>query len=132
MLNTLIKFGTVGGLGVLWKSLLLIFMVEYIHINPELAIFPIAFIILIHNYELNRIWTFKAKRTIKNFSQYAVTNAASLGVYFGLFFLFNTFMFYLFASWLAVIFAAGINFVLANWIFNNVTRSRTYDESQIL
>lgn len=116
---TLIKFGIVGGFGVIWKTVLLLILVEQFKLSENIAIYPTAVLVLLHNYELNRLWTYGGltPRSWRTFRNYALANATSLIFYFGFFYLLNTQLHYIFASWLAVICAGGLNYAFANRIF---------------
>lgn len=113
------KFGIVGGLGVIWKTLFLLFFVEVLTIPAVVAIYPTATLVLIHNYEGNRYWTYgnTTKRSWKSFRHYALANGLSLIIYFGFFYVLNIYMYYLLASISAVGVAGILNFILANKVF---------------
>lgn len=118
-MQKLIRFGIVGGFGVGWKTIFLLFFVEIINLEESLAVIPTALLVLIHNYEFNRLWTFKntVPRSWITFRNYAAANGLTLIGYFISFYILNGFMHYLIASWAAVGISAIFNFILANKVF---------------
>lgn len=113
-----IKFCIVGGIGTIVNLAILYAMVEFLKISYIFGA-TIAFVVaVINNYILNKLWTFKDKRTGKTFItkqwiKFLSISVISLGANLAALYLLVEFLnlWYIFAQIIAILASLGINFI---------------------
>ena len=115
--DRVLKFGISGGIGLVWKTILLVALVEIFNVSEVLAVIPIFFLISLHNYILNSIWTFKGFKPGRyGYFRYLLVNAATGVVYFSIYYSFLYIdTYYLYASFLGVGAAGLLNFAASRY-----------------
>jgi len=111
----IIRFGFSGVISTFIHSAVVIFLVEYTHMDPVVASFPAFLTANANSYLLNRFWVFKsAKGSPTQIVIFFVVSLVSL--------LINTFGMYIGTRWMgayymivlgvSVVFAAAVTYVL--------------------
>lgn len=111
------KYATVGGMGFIWKLVILYILVDLIEMSEYIAVIPVFFVISLHNYLLNSFWTFKGWNSGKaGYFKYVLLNGATALIYFAVYYMFISIgTHYLMASTLGGGSAALLNFALARF-----------------
>jgi dolichol-phosphate mannosyltransferase len=129
-LGSLIKFSTVGGIGVLLNLEIVYALVEYLSIDYRISATASFFIVAINNFFWNKIWSFRDRRTAprvvgRQLARYVLTSlvslAINLAVLTSLVELFG--IYYLAAQLMAIAVAVTANFTVnSRWVFRGRER----------
>ncbi|MGQ4872929.1 MAG: GtrA family protein [Promethearchaeia archaeon] len=114
ILKELFKFAIVGFLGALVNLLLLYIFTEYLKIYYLISEIIAIIIATIHNYLLNKLWTFKEKldmKIITKFLKYCITSGISLILNIAI-------LYYLVEYWNLWYFYAAIIAIACTFIWN--------------